>query len=134
MCGNTLGAFSGFGRHTVNDFLFQEAIFPGTPSYLLCQDDEVFERFVESLEGYLKSFDHDSFYKRTVSITNSTNPFAFNEKSNDQYMKHHILIFRRTTAKVDRELYERYCRAGLLDSDHTIGTLYLYIYMLPISY
>lgn len=97
------------------------------PSYLLCQDDEVFECFVESLEGYLKSFDRDNFYKGIVSITNSTNPFAFNEKSNDQYMKHHILIFRHTTAKVGRELYERYCRAGLLDPDHTISTLYLYV-------
>jgi len=121
ICANSLGAFSGFGRHTMNDFLFGEAIFPGMPSYLLCEDDQRFEDFVSAIEAYLKSFTTDEFYNKIVSVTNSCNPFAFNDKSNEQYMKRHIMVFRRTWAKVNSDLYIRYCRLGYLDPDHTMG-------------
>jgi hypothetical protein len=94
ICNNSLGAFSGFGRHTSNDFLFNEAIFPGMPSYLLCEDDEVFSDFISAIEAYLKSYTTDEYYQRVVSVTNSTNPFSFNESSNSNYMKRYILVFR----------------------------------------
>jgi hypothetical protein len=126
ICANSLGAFSGFGRHTMNDFLFGEAIFPGMPSYLLCENDKIFENFVSVIEAYLGSFATDDFYNRIVSAVNSSNPFAFNEKSHEQYMKRHITVFRRTWAKVDRDLYIRYCRLGYLDPDHTMGTSVLF--------
>lgn len=125
ICANSLGAFSGFGRHTMNDFLFGEAIFPGMPSYLLCENDKVFEDFVSAIEEYLKSFATDEFYTTIVSVANSRNPFVFNEKSNDRYMKHHIKVFRRTQAKVNHDLYIRYCRLGYLDPNHTMGAFAL---------
>jgi hypothetical protein len=121
ICANAFGAFSGFGRHTANDFLFLHAIFPGMPAYLLCENKEVFEHFSFQIYAYLKSFNTNKFYARIVSVTNSDNPFAFNEESNEQYMKHHILVFRRVKAKVDRQLYIRYCELGYLDPDHTMG-------------
>ena len=86
ICANLLSAFSGFGQHTMNDFLFGEAIFPGMPSYLLCKDDRIFEDFVSIIEAYLKSFTTNEFYNKIVSITNLCNPFAFNDKSHEQYM------------------------------------------------
>jgi hypothetical protein len=125
ICSNSLGAFSGFGRHTANDFLYTQAVFPGMPSYLLCEDDEVFNNFVSAIEAYIKSYATDEYYKRVVSVANSVNPFAFNESSNAYYMKRYILIFRRTKAKVGRNLYIRYCRLGYLDPNHTMGTFFL---------
>jgi hypothetical protein len=123
ICANSLGAFSGFGRHTANDFLFLHAIFPGMPSDLLCDDDNVFEDFVSALGAYLRSFTTERFYARVVNVANSVNPFAFSETSNDSYMKHHIQVFRRVKAKVEHSLYIRYCRLGYLDPDHIMGAL-----------
>ena len=54
-------------------------------------------------------------------MTNSNNPFKFNESSNEKYMRSQILVFRRTFARVERELFVDYCTTGLLDPNHTIG-------------
>ena len=118
-----LGAFSGFGRHTANDFLFLQAIFPGMPSRLLCEDLATFNKFVTAIEQYLSSFTTSDFLK-SITVANSINPFIFNETSNQNYMKRHILIFRRKCVRVDHELYVRYCKAGLFDPEHVMG-LYL---------
>lgn len=122
LCTNSLGAFSGFGRHLANDFLYLQAIFPGTPSRIICRNDEVFKKFATNVESYLKSFTEEAFLDSVTSVANSDNPFAFNETSNTLYMQHHILVFCRTKVMVPRELYIKYCREGLLDPDHTIGT------------
>ncbi len=121
LCENSLGAFSGFGRHTANDFLFLQAVFPGMPSHLLCKDDATFTEFVAAIERYLSSFTTSDFLRTIATVANSKNPFVFNETSNDKYLKHHVLLFRRKSAKVDSELFVRYCNAGLLDPDHVMG-------------
>jgi hypothetical protein len=121
LCTNSLGAFSGFGRHLANDFLHLQSIFPGTPSRIICEKDEVFEDFSASVQKYLTSFTTTKFLASVTSTTNSNNPFVFNEESNRVYMQSHILVFRRRRAMVPRGLYITYCRMGLLDPDHTIG-------------
>lgn len=121
ICNNSLGAFSGFGRHTANDFLFLQAIFPGMPSRLLCEDETTFNEFVSAIQRYLSSFTTAVFLKTITTVANSKNPFVFNETSNEKYMKHHLLIFRRKYAKVVPELLDRYCKAGLLDPEHVMG-------------
>jgi hypothetical protein len=121
ICANSLGAFSGFGRHTANDFLFLQAIFPGMPSYDICENESIFESFVSAIHAYMASFTTNEFYKRIVSVANSDNPFVFNEQSNNQYMKRHLLVFRRVKVEVGRDLYIRYCKLGYLDPDHTMG-------------
>lgn len=130
ICHNSLGAFSGFGRHTANDFLFQQAIFPGIPSYLLCEDDATFDAFVAAIYAYLTSFTTPTFLNDVTSVANSTNPFSFNNTSNDKYTKHYILVFRRKYAKLDRDLYIRYCKAGLLDAEHVIGVSFSFLWTL----
>jgi len=121
LCANSMGAFSGFGRHVANDFLHLESIYPGTPSRLICEGDEEFQQFASSVERYLKSFTEPEFLDKVTSIPNSDNPFTFNETSNKNYMNGYIHVFRRTRARVPRELYVNYCRKGLLDPDHTVG-------------
>jgi hypothetical protein len=122
LCTNSLGTFSRFGQHLANDFLYLQLIFPGMPSRFICEKDDVFMKFAESVERYFESFTKEEFLNSIVVLPNSNHPFAFNEKSNRIYMQHHILVFRHTQAFVPRELYISYCRQGLLDDDHTIGT------------
>jgi hypothetical protein len=72
------------------------------PSYLICKNLSVFENFTSAIGAYMLSFTTNKFYRRTVSVTKSDNPFAFNEESNKQYMKSHILVFRRVNVNVNQ--------------------------------
>jgi len=122
ICSNSMGAFSGFGCHTANDFLFTLAIFPGMPSRLICEDEAKFQSFKNAISEYLTSFATAAFLTNVASVTNSDNPFKFNETSNTKYMGHYILVFRRIRAMVGEGLYIKYCKEGLHDPAHTIGT------------
>lgn len=123
MHNNSGGAFSGFGRHLVNDFLFNVATHPGTPAISICGDDETFAEFSKGIPDYLKRFTEPHFMKTMTSscVAGRKNPFEFNEDSNRHYMQHFIDVFRRCSVKVPKELYIKYLNKGLLDSRHTIG-------------
>lgn len=123
MYNNSGGAFSGFGRHLVNDFLFNAAIHPGTPAISICEDDETFAELLEGIPEYLERFTVAQFYKTMASscVSGRENPFEFNEDSNRHYMQHYIDVFRRCSVQVPKELYMKYLKKGLLDSRHTIG-------------
>ncbi|KAF8185207.1 hypothetical protein BJ912DRAFT_927583, partial [Pholiota molesta] len=101
---NSLGAFSGFG----------------TPSYVICSDDKEFQRLEDSIYEYLSHFTTDEFLRKISMATNTDNPFAFNETSNDVYMRTEMHVFRRTWVNVPVELYDDYSRRGLLDPEHVI--------------
>lgn len=64
ICNNSLGAFSRFGRHCANDFLFQMAIFPGTPSHIICSDDQLFQAFEDHIYQYLLQFTTREFFNQ----------------------------------------------------------------------
>lgn len=81
----------------------------------------MFAAFTIAVHAYLMTFTTETFFNNVASVVNSKNPFCFNETSNDKYMKHYILVFRRIYAKLDRDLYVHYCKAGLLDPEHTMG-------------
>lgn len=123
ICTNSLGAFSGFGRHFANDFLFYMALFPGMPSYEICSNDELFHEFEDAIYKYLFQFSTDEFFTAvtSVGIPNAVNPFAFQERANKEYMSRYILVFRRIEAMVPIALYQKYVERGLLDDKHTIG-------------
>jgi len=122
ICSNPCGAFSGFGRHLANDFLFEMAIFPGMPSYIIWENPEEFERLEVCLFRFMEVFDSDEYLNMVATVPNSDNPFTFNEASNDVYLEQYVTVFRRSRAMVHTELYFEYCRKGLFDSQHTIGT------------
>jgi len=121
ICNNTLGAFSGFGRHLANDFLFRIWTFPGTPSHVICSNDEHFNRFKRELFVFMDALNTPEFADKVTCVPNSQSPFAFNDKSNQVYMESYIDVFRRMNVRVTKELYTQYCLAGMLDHDHTIG-------------
>lgn len=96
MARNVHGAFAGLGRHCINDLLYQAAIFPGTPSYVICLDLTLYHRLKDMIFKYVAGFSSEKFLKGIVSVQNTRNPFAFNEKSNQKYLSSHIDVFRRT--------------------------------------
>lgn len=123
MSSNTSNAFSGYGRHCINDFLYQLAIFPGTPPYIICEDEGRYQEFKTELHEYMFEFSKDEFLDETATVPRKSdgNPFVFNDRSNRVYTSKYIDVFRRTSKLVPREKYNRYLRAGLFDKEHTIG-------------
>lgn len=127
MAKNAHNAFSGLGRHCINDLLHLAAIFPGTPSWVICKDPELFYHLKELIYTYIAQYSKSKFLKRVATTCNSRNPFEFNEKSNKEYISSHIHVFRRVKVRVEKELYNRYVNSGLLDPEHTIGEKILFI-------
>jgi hypothetical protein len=125
MCDNSNVAFSGFGRHTANDILYELALFPGTPCHVICRDGEVYEAFKAYLHHYMMKFEAKAFLAKLSSVTNSDNPFSFNETSNRNFLASAVKVFRRVKVSVPTELYNTYQLLGLLDPDHTIGQFML---------
>lgn len=121
MAKNVAGCFAGYGRHTINDFLFQLAIHPHTPAYVICQDENTYKDFKAHLHTYMKQYHEPKFLNMAATVANNRNPFFFNKKSDDAYTAGWVQVFRRIKAFVPKALYNRYASRGLLDKDHTIG-------------
>lgn len=121
MSSKTSDAFAGYGRHCINDFLYQLAIYPGTPAYVICRDETLYKEFKEHLNTYMLQYSSDSFLNDAASASNSDNPFSFNERSHRTYTSRYIDVFRRTTKRVPKNIYNRHLREGLFDPSHTIG-------------
>lgn len=125
MCRNRCGAFSGFGRHTINDFLYLYMIFPGTPSYKICTDDILFKKLEAAIPEYMGKWTSKDFYTNCCGGVNSNNPFEYNYKAQKHYVQSYIEVFRRTCVKVPKNLYNKYLEEGLFDPDHTIGEVWV---------
>lgn len=123
-------AFAGYGRHCINDFLYQLAIFPGTPSYIICRSEERYQEFKTHLHEYMTWYSTDEFLNDAASIPNTGNPFTFNERSHRTYTSRYIDVFRRASKRVPREIYNQHVRQGLLDKTHTIGKLFLWLHFI----
>ncbi|PPR02049.1 hypothetical protein CVT26_008727 [Gymnopilus dilepis] len=124
ICSNSMDAFSGFGRHLANDFLHQQVIFPGTPAYIICEDEATFKQFENGIYDFFSQFTTPKFFRDVGSVPNSKNPFEFNELSNTRYMQKYITVFRRAESRITRDHYYQLCERGLLDPEHTIGDPY----------
>jgi len=133
MCRNKFGCFCGLGRHTANDILYLLGIFPGTPSYIICRDQDIFKALRLKLKEYMLQFTTDPFLKRTACACNHDNPFSFNESNNSNYISTYIHVFRRTSVLVPHDLYNQYMKQGLLDKNHTIGEREAYFYLLRVT-
>ncbi|KAG6847247.1 hypothetical protein H0H93_009287 [Arthromyces matolae] len=117
-------AWGGFGRHLANDFLYLQAIYPGTPAYDICANDTIYSRLKAAIPPYMAQWRSPEYLSSCGGTANSTNPFAFNETANRNYSASHIHVFRRITVLVPADLVDSYARQGLLDPDHTIGEPY----------
>ncbi|KAG6836526.1 hypothetical protein H0H93_007135 [Arthromyces matolae] len=121
---NSHRAFSGLGRHCINDILHFLGFHPGITSYAVCLQDDLFDHLKLTIYWFLQRFLKTSFLKRVATKPNTNNPFSFNAESNKNYISCYIAVFRRTRVKMPKELYDRYQSLGLLDPSHTIGDEY----------
>jgi hypothetical protein len=121
MCDALALCFSGFGRHTANDFLYSQALFPGTPARVICEDAGLYERFKRGIGEYMAIAISEDFRKRVCGTPNSTNPFAYNYIAAANYYSSYLWVFRKKWVQVPRDLYNRYVCDGLLDPEHIIG-------------
>lgn len=114
-------AFNGFGKHTVYNFLFLVAVFPGAPASYVCATPAVWERFSSQIACYMAHFRSDAFRKQCCGKANSLNAFDYNYTAGSNYYSSEVLVFRKHTVRVPKELYNTYIRDGLLDDAHTMG-------------
>ncbi|KAK7019996.1 hypothetical protein R3P38DRAFT_2972301 [Favolaschia claudopus] len=100
------------------------AIHPDTPSFVLCTDDASFSRLRSHLPIFMARWESPQYLKACAGRTNSLNPFAFNTTSDRNFFSSYVPVYRRTSVRVRRDLYNLYLANGLFDPDHIIGTLY----------
>jgi hypothetical protein len=112
----------GLGRHCLNDLFHQTAIFPGTPSYVVCvTHPELFKRYKARVPEFAAQFIKRKFFDNCTKVVNSKNPFEFNIDANNAYISSYIDVFRRVWVCVSQKLYNLYMECGLLDPNHVIG-------------
>jgi len=108
------------------DFFHWAAIFPGTPSYIICaRNPEIYAHIRDVLPTFMARFDSKEFRHIAASVTNSENPYTFNTKANDLYISRYIDVFRRIKVEVERELFHHFLKKGYLDKHHTMGIIIL---------
>ncbi|KAF7335901.1 hypothetical protein MSAN_02327200 [Mycena sanguinolenta] len=116
------GPGGGMGKQLANDFLFEIAVHPDMPSGELCTDEAQYERFRTHIPVFMSRWVSGKFLTLCGGTPNSKNPLAFNWKSNKNFLRMYVLVYRRRETRVKAELYNLYQSLGLLDPNHTIGT------------
>lgn len=115
--------FAGFGRHTVHDFLHKLGIWPNTPPAVICASDTLYEAFKALLHTYPAMFSSPTYRTRCLSTPNSHSSLSFNYKSDGNYLRQYVWVFRKSIVRMERDDYNRFLKAGLFDPAHTIGML-----------
>ncbi|TBU51721.1 hypothetical protein BD310DRAFT_833714 [Dichomitus squalens] len=118
--------FNGYGRHTAHDLLFYFGVWPGTPPSIICADDEIFHRFKVLLGTYARQFVEDKYRGACLGTANSRSPFAFNYKSDVNYLNQYVKVYRKWEVNITPAQYNELYMDGLLDPNHTIGEPYNY--------
>ncbi|KAJ2981406.1 hypothetical protein NUW54_g10877 [Trametes sanguinea] len=119
-----LDIFNGYGQHTSHDLLHTLGLWPGMPASELCADEEMFIRFKSSLHTYAAQYTSTTYRRRCLSLPNRLSPLEYNYKSDDNYHKLYLKVFRKSVVRMTREEYNGFAKAGLFDSSHVIGEPY----------
>lgn len=117
------GPGGGIGKHLANDLLYEVAIHPDMPSFVLCSDDKLYGRLRTHLPVFMARWVSPEFLKACGGRTNSRNPFAFNMTSNRNFLSTCVRTYRRDIVRVPRDLFNTYGSEGAFDPNHTIGIL-----------
>ncbi len=113
--------FNGLGKHTANDLLHLISMWPGTPTTMVCKDDELYGRLRFGLPAYMATWASDRFLKLVATPSNHSNPFAFNHRSHRHYMSEYVHVYRKSFCMVSPELFNKLTSLGLLDEKHLLG-------------
>ncbi|KAI0749069.1 hypothetical protein C8Q74DRAFT_1212224, partial [Fomes fomentarius] len=117
--------FNGLGKHTANDLLHLISMWPGTPTTVVCKDNEMFGRLRSGLPAYMAIWASDRFLKLVATPANHTNPFAFNHRSHRYYMSEYVHVYRKSFCMVSLELFNDLTSHGMLDEKHILGEWHL---------
>ena len=115
------GPGGGMGKQLANDFLFEIAVHPDMPSSELCADEAQYKRFHTHIPVFMSRWISHKFLELCGGTTNSKNPLAFNSKSDQNFLRSYVRVYRRREVRVQADLYNLYQSLGLFDPDHTIG-------------
>ncbi|KAJ7662790.1 hypothetical protein DFH06DRAFT_1042758 [Mycena polygramma] len=118
------GPGGGIGKQLANDVLFEVAIHPDMPSFELCTDEEQYGRFKAHLPVFMSTWVSPKFLELCGGTPNSSNPLAFNSKSDQNFLRGYVRTYRRKEVRVHADLYNLYASLGYLDPTHAIGTPY----------
>ncbi|KAI1782815.1 hypothetical protein LXA43DRAFT_1103394 [Ganoderma leucocontextum] len=118
--------FNGYGRHTAHDLLHHFHVWPGTPPSVVCGDDYLYDRFKILLGTYARQFVGATYRERCLGMVNMDTPFAFNYKSDDNYLSQYVKVYRKWSINIPAAEYNDMYMDGLLDPQHTIGLPYRY--------
>lgn len=109
--------FNGIGKHTGTDVMHLSAFYPYMPTWVLCDNSDAFDLFIQVLCQYFDQWVHAD-YRRLV---NSNNPFGFHYNSDEHYLARFMEVYRKMQAKVSQHLFNAMQQTGLLDFGHVIG-------------
>ena len=115
--------FNEFGRHTANDVLHLAAIWPLTPTWVICDDHRLSEHLLETMLTYSLRWSSPQYNALIAAECNSNNPMAFHYNADDTFLSRFLEVYRKQTAKLDSALYDLNEARGNFDPDHTIGAL-----------
>nr|VWP01029.1 Oligopeptide transporter OPT-like protein [Ganoderma boninense] len=116
--------FNGYGEHTDNDLLHHLRLWPGMPILELCRSNVLFQRFEEALHVYATQFISQEYRSRCLSTPNADAAFAFNYKSDTNYVNQYVTVYRKCSVRLKRDQYNAFAKEGLFDSAHTLGRPY----------
>lgn len=127
MLSNRFNCFAGIGNYSANDLLHTICVHPFTPSHVICASDELFAKFELGIKSYIAQFSAPDYLNCASSVVNTTNPFAFNDHQNTEFLSKWILVYQRSCAVVPIPLFNEMSSLGLLDPAHEIG-MYGFMY------
>jgi hypothetical protein len=93
LCETSILTFSGFGHHCANNFLHLMGIYPGTPTYFICDLDDLYAAWKKEIPKYMGIWRSPKFLKHTAGICNVDNPFAFNYTSCNNNFGMYLKVF-----------------------------------------
>ncbi|PIL36895.1 hypothetical protein GSI_00585 [Ganoderma sinense ZZ0214-1] len=115
--------FNGYGQHTASDILYDLRIWPGMPAEHVCKDNKLFQSLKIRLHTYAAQFVSDRYRELCLSVPNGP-AFAFNYKSDTNYINQYLSVYRKCFVRIRREQYNAMAREGLFNSEHMIGARY----------
>jgi hypothetical protein len=125
---NALRFFADFGRHCINDFLHFVRLFPGMPGSLVCESEEIYERFRTGLVAYIAQFETDTFKRFCCTRPSGNNFLSYSLAAAEQFTTKYMAVFRKSVVAVSPAEYNLFVRSGLLDPNHYIGVYQLLYY------
>jgi len=117
---NNQNYFNGYGAQETSDMLFQALIYPAMPTFAVCQDPQVWERFKTAVFLYQDTrLGLVNSKPIILPYVSSRRPFRFNRDGHNRFLRH-VSTYRRQFVNVDRDTLAKINDFNLLDFNATL--------------